>query len=66
MSTNNEEKEYTFFAVPSREPYVITKEMQTEEFKKTEHENHIKFLELMHKMDEEKNASVMKKTLNKK
>lgn len=57
---------YTFFAVPSTQPYIITKEMQTEEFKKNEHENHLKFLELMKKIETEKNSSVKKKTLNNK
>lgn len=61
MTNKVERNEYTFFAVPSREPYVLTKEMQTEELKQKVEESRIKFLELMNKMEQEKKLELKKK-----
>ena len=50
-----ETKEYAFFAVPSNGPFILTKEMQTEERRKKEQESTIKFLEKMKEIEEQKN-----------
>jgi len=49
-----ETNEYTFFAVASNEPFVLTKEMQTEECKKKEEDSTTKFLEKMNEIERQK------------